>query len=399
MIRLFDSTASSFLTNGLGGLSDAVKCEIVEERNGSFELEMEYPVSGKRYPDLKLRRLIVAKPNPYASPQPFRIYHISKPMNGLITVQAEHISYDMTGYPVRSFEASNASDALTGLKDNSVTDCPFEFFTDVEEKVDFKMTKPASMRTLLGGTDGSILDIYGGEYEFDGYRVILHANRGEDRGVAIRYGKNMTDLTQEENCSNVYTAVYPYFVYEEDSELEIFKLKELPEKTIAVPGTFDFVRIYPLDVSGEWENSYELIRHYPSDDEMRNITNKYISENRLGVPEVSLTVSFELLSQSKEYETLKFLETVHLCDIVRVEFPKLNINTTAKCIKTTYNALTEKYISIELGEVKSDLANTIVSQNQAVDKKLNTFQDVYKRMDDLQKEIIEIKEAIGMNAK
>ena len=100
LIRLFESTATTFQSNGLGGLSDASKCEVVEERNGSFELEMEYHISGRRYSDLKLRRIIVAKPNPYSDPQPFRIYSISKPINGLVTIKAEHISYDMSGYPV-----------------------------------------------------------------------------------------------------------------------------------------------------------------------------------------------------------------------------------------------------------------------------------------------------------
>ena len=365
MIRLFDSTASSFLSNGLGNLPDASRCEVAEERNGSYELEMEYHISGKRYSELELRRIIVAKPNPYADPQPFRIYDISKPINGLVTVKAEHISYDMSGYPVSPFTASGPAAALSNLKSNAIVNTPFEFSTTLSASGEMAVSKPESMRALLGGSSGSILDIYGGEYEFNGYRTILHANRGANRGVTIRYGKNMTDLRQEENCSNVYTAVYPFWYSEE------WGLIELPEKTIATSGTHNYTRIYPLDLSSEWENSYEWEDQYPSEDEIRELAKKYISDHNLGIPEVSLTVSFEQLSQSGEYAALKMLETVHLCDAVKVEFPKLKVSATSKCIKTTYNVLNGKYSSIELGESRSDLAATIASNNSVVQEKLN----------------------------
>lgn len=413
MIRLFESTATYFLSNGLGSLPDVSKCEVVEERNGSFELEMNYHISGKRYSDLELGRIIVAKPNPYANPQPFRIYSISKPMNGLVTIKAEHISYDMAGYPVSRFTASNVGEAFKKLKSESVVEnCPFIFSLcgfdddssskstyeddsdsnnkstckndsnsnnestcedDSESDCEFVIQKPASMRSILGGSTGSILDVYGGEYEFDGYNTILHKERGIDRGVTIRYGKNMTDLNQEENCSNVYTAVYPYFLFE-DKENEQSILVELPEKTIPIPdATYNYTRIYPLDVATEWKNIYEWHYECPSDLEIREIAQKYISDHELGKPKVSLTVSFEQLSQSEEYAALEMLETVHLCDKVNVEFPKLGVSATSKCIKTTYNVLTGKYISIELGEARSNLASSIVSQNYTVEEKIDNL--------------------------
>ena len=384
VIRLFESTETSFLSNGFGSLPDASKCEVVEERNGSFELEMEYHISGKHYSELELRRIIVAKPNPYATPQPFRIYSISKPMNGFVTVKAEHISYDMAGYPVSRFTASNAAEALTGLKENAIVDCPFAFSTDVDKEIDFLLTKPASMRSLLGDSSGSVLDVYGGEYEFDVYQITLHAKRGSNHGVTIRYGKNMTDLKQEENCSNVYTAVYPYFLFE-NNETEQPILIELPEKIVATPGTYNFTRIFPLDVSGDWKNLYEWEDRYPSEEEIREIAENYISDNQLGTPKVSLTVSFEQLSQAKEYETLSSLETVRLCDTVNVEFPKLKVSATSKCIKTTYNVLTGKYILIELGEARSNLASGIASQNNQMREELEnrpTMQILEKSVED-----------------
>lgn len=370
MIRLFESTDKTFLTNGLGALPDASKCEVLEERNGSFELEMEYHISGKRYSDLELRKIIVAKPNPYDDPQPFRIYYISKPMNGLVTIKAEHISYDMAGYPVLPFESNSARDALIKLKNNCITDCPFQFSTDVTGTGELVIEKPVSMRELLGGSDNSILNTFGGEYEFNSYKVTLHANRGSDRGVTIRYGKNMTDLTQEENCSNVYTAVYPYFLLEEDDK-KVLKTIDIGDGTVPTSGEHNFTRILPFDVSGDWKNLYGFTttNKSPSNEEFVELAENYIKDNKLGIPTVSMTVSFEQLSKSKEYETMSLLETVRLCDTVTVEFPKLKVNAKSQCIKTTYNVLTGKYISIELGEEKSNLATTIVSQNESVNKK------------------------------
>ena len=365
MIRLFETTATVFTTNGLGSMPDASSCEVVEERNGEFELEMTYHISGKRYSELKLRRILVAKPNSYANPQPFRIYEISKPINGLVTIKAEHIRYDMRGYPVSPFKAGTVSSALSSLASNSIVNQPFEFTTDLSANGELSIDKPTSMSSLLGGNDNSILGIYGGEYEFDRYKVTLHSERGNDNGVTIRYGKNMTDLTQEENCNNVYTAVYPFWYSDE------WGLIELPEKTIATPGTYDYTKIYPLDLSSDWENTNEWEDEYPSEDEIRDLANKYIEENELGVPVVSLTVSFEQLSQSKEYATMGILEGVHLCDIVHIEFPALGVSAISKCIKTTYNVLTGKYSSIELGEAKSNLADSIASTNAKVDDKIN----------------------------
>lgn len=364
LIRLFESTATSFQTNGLGGLSEALKCEVVEERNGSFELEMEYHISGRRYSDLKLRRIIVAKPNPYSEPQPFRIYDISKPINGLVTIKAEHISYDMSGYPVSPFSVSDVKAAISNTQSNAIVSHPFKLSTDMSASGEFTILKPVSMRSLLGGSSESILESYGGdgEYEFNGFNVILHQNRGTNRGVTIRYGKNMTDLKQEESCSNVYTAVYPFWYSDE------WGMIELPEKTLKTAGTYDYTRILPLDLSNEWENSYEWDDQYPSEDEIRELAQNYVDKNNIGVPIVSLTVSFEQLSQTKEYEMMALLETVRLCDTVNVKFPLLGVSATSKCIKTTYNAITNKYISIELGESQSTLSDTVSEQSQTIKK-------------------------------
>lgn len=355
VIRLFESTATEFTTNGLGVLSSAIKCEVVEERNGEFELTMEYPIDGNRYSELALRRLIVAKPNPFDDPQPFRIYSITKPMNGRVTVAAEHISYDLTGYVVRPFTASRVDDALIQMHANSIMNCPFNFDTNKGTSGDMKVVVPTSMRALLGGTEGSILDVYGpGEYKFDEFDVYFYASRGADRGVTIRYGKNLTDLEQEENCAAVYTAVFPYWYSEEEGLMVL-------SSPISTGGTYNYNRILPLDLTDKFEAM-------PNDSALRQAAVQYIQNNNLGVPKVSINVSFIQLAQSEEYKNYRLLEEVRLCDTVTVEFPKLGVSATSKCIKTTYNVITGKYISLELGEARSNLSSTIEKQSAEIAK-------------------------------
>lgn len=355
MIILFDSTTTEFTTNGLGTLHDAVSCFVTEERNGEFELEMEYPITGKRYNDLSLRRIIFAKPNPYDDPQPFRIYFISKPMDGIVTINAEHISYDISGYPVSPFTAETVMTAFSKLKESSAIECPFTFFTDKSTAANMTVLKPSSMRSLLGGVEGSILDIYGGEYEFDKYSIKLWNNRGKNRGVSIRYGKNLTDLKQEENCNSVYTGVYPYWYSEQDG------LVELSEKIVNAEGVYNFTRIYTLDLSQDFQE-------IPTEEQLRSRATTYMNFNNIGVPKVSITVEFVPLSQTEDYKNFAILETVYLCDTVNVYFPEMNITATSKCIKTVYDVIAEKYDKIELGNAKSTLASTVSEQNQSIKK-------------------------------
>ena len=355
MIILFDSTSTEFTTNGLGTLQDAVSCFVTEERNGEFELEMEYPITGRRYNDLSLRKIIFAKPNPYDDPQPFRIYFISKPMDGIITINAEHISYDLSGYPVSPFAAGTVTTAFSMLKESSAIECPFTFFTDKSTAANMTVLKPSSMRSLLGAVEGSILDIYGGEYEFDKYSVKLWNNRGRNRGVSIRYGKNLTDLKQEENCNSVYTGVYPYWYSEQ------YGLVQLSEKIVNAEGVYNFTRIYPLDLSLDYQE-------IPTAEQLRSRAITYMNSNNIGVPKVSITVEFVPLSQTEDYKNFAILETVHLCDTVNVYFPEMNIATTAKCIKTVYDVISEKYDKIELGDAKLTLASTVSEQNQSIKK-------------------------------
>lgn len=363
VIRLYDASESVFASTGLGSLSDAISCMVEEELNGTFELEMRYPIYGRKYEDILFRNFVYAKPNPYSNPQPFRIYGITKPMDGVVTVNAAHISYDLADITVAPFSATSVVSAFTNMKAAADVNCPFEFWTDKTTAVDMVTRIPLNMRSILGGIEGSILDTYRGEYEFDGYTVKLWNNRGVDRGVSIRYGKNLTSLKQEENISEVFTAVRPYW-YREVSETgsEDGGLVELPEKIVSIEGTSEYIKILPLDLTNEFD-------HKPTVVELREATEEYINTHDVGVPKVSLDVSFANLADSDEYANVAVLERVSLGDTVDVEFPKLGVMSTAKVIKTKYDVLAGKYESIELGSEKANLVTSISVQEKKIEDK------------------------------
>lgn len=375
LIILYDHDEEAFTSNGLGALSDAASCTVTEERNGGYEVEMEYPLTGSHFRDIQKRRILYVKPNPYDDPQPFRIYSITKPINGIVTVHAAHLSYDTSGSIVKLFpaDAGSASAAMSYLKNFSVPSTPFTFFTNVGKSGTMSVPKPSSIRSLLGGSDGSILDTFGGEYLFDKWNISLLESRGSNRGVTIRYGKNMTDLEQEENDTDFYTGVYPFWYSEsEDGGLVTLSAND---GIVNAPGNYDFVKIMPLDLSSEDfgkettdSEGYTTTIEKPTEAELLAAAQKYIANNKIGIPKVSLDVSFVMLAQTEEYKDFARLETVKLCDTVTVEFEKLGVKTTAKCIKTVYNVLTDKYDSIELGEPKSSLAETVSNQGTLIEE-------------------------------
>ena len=373
MIILYEYTETAFTNNGLGCLNDATSCSVKETLNGEYELEMEYPVNGIHYSDIQLRRIILAKPNSYDQTQPFRIYSISKPIGGLVTVNAEHISYDMSGLPVRGAVEHYAwyvKDVFDHIKNNSVYHCPFTFSSDItEEKKDISLSKPRSVKAFLG-TDEGLLSLFGGEWEFDRYNAILHKERGQNRGVSIEYGKNLTDVTQDEACSEMYTAVYPYYYQEDDG------LQRLDDDVVKILDT-PYKNVYVLDLSSEFEEM-------PTQDQLRAKTQEYIKENKLAEPKVSLKVSF-----IKNPEVIEALQDVRLGDTVGVKFIKIGVDTTSRCISYDFNVLTEQYNSIELGEPTKTIVDTMTSTSSRIDAANSAIDDTQDNLDD------EIDRAIG----
>lgn len=354
---LFSENSTTFTSNGIGRLSDAISCTVTEQRNGEYELEMVYPVTGIHYDEIALRKIIVAQPSYQTALQPFRIYKISRPINGRVTISAQHISYDLSKNVCTPFSVAQdptaCASTLAGLKSHAVEDCPFTFWTDVTTAGSYSQAVPSSIRQQLGGIEGSVLDQFGGEYEFDGYTVKLHRARGSDKGVVLRYGKNITDLKQEENIANTITGVVPFWINMDGTEYV-----ELPEKVVYAENASRYAHhlTVPLDLSDKWDEA-------PSVATLRLAAEVYVRGSEIGVPKVSIKVSFVNLRDTAEYADVASLESVNLCDDIHVQFEPLGIDTTAEIVETEWNVLMDRYDSVTVGALRSSLVSTINDTN------------------------------------
>lgn len=365
---LFAANATDFATNGIGRLSDAISCTVHEARNGEFELELTYPVDGAHYADIVHSAIIVAKPSARRNNQAFRIYKITKPMAGTVTILAQHISYQLSWIPVSPFTAANLTNALAYFKAMSAESNPFSFSADFTSDNDFAVPIPTSIRSYMGGRAGSILDVYGGEWEWNGYNCILHRNRGQDNGYTIRYGKNLVDLKQEQNIESTYTGVYPFWQSGET-------MVTLPEKVIyaATVANFPFQRTLVMDFSDQWDNA-------PTVEQLRDYTQSFVKQAGIGIPNVNLSVDFINLADTEEYRSLLTAANIDLCDIVTVQFEKLGVSVQSKVIDITYDVLKERYASIQIGDKRSTLATTIEDQIKQISA-LATMEEVGRTVD------------------
>lgn len=340
---LYDASETAFTSNGIGRLTDCISCEVTEERNGIYELTMEYPMTGQHYADIMEGRIVFAPHDDTKDPQPFIIYRRSAPLNGIVTFDAYHLSYRLSEIAVQPFTAVSCPDAMSKIVSKSINTNPFTFDTSKTVVSPFEITVPRSVRSLLGGEQGSILDVYGkGEYEFDKWSVYLHLNRGQDRGVTIRYGKNLTDLTHEVDASGLYNAVIPYYQDEHDTVM-------LPEWYVTT--SLGDIRAMVLDLSDEFDD-------VPSEQDLRDAATAALTGGM--TPKENIEVSFIALWQTEEYKNFAALQRVLLCDTVTVEYPALGTSAKAQVIKVVYDALNERYTEMELGEAKKSLAQVIM---------------------------------------
>ena len=352
---LYEKNESTFTHNGLGTLPDAALCLITEERNGIFELSMNYPVTGLHYGDLQIGRTIKAR-NAYNGEQLFDIYAISRPMNGLVTINAQHISYRLNQKVLLPCTAGSCTAAMTAIENHILDGSDFDFWTDKTVTANWKCETPKNVRSALGGAEGSVLDVYGpGEYEWDNFDVKFYQHRGADTGVSIRYGKNLVDLVADEDGADVYTACVAYYTAQNGTVVYTSKVKTSEwSATNDLVSTIDMAQFFtpPAGASDSWT---------PTTSEMETKALQLMTANNVAAVAQNLKVEFELLSQTKEYENLAALERVNLCDTITVTHPGMGVNVKVKVIKTVWNALLDRYDSLELGEPTANFANTITA--------------------------------------
>ena len=367
---LFESTETKFdtsVSNGLGRLYEATSCICTEKRNGEYYLTMEYPFASEMYKYLEKGRYILAEPSSNYRPQPFEIDTISRPMGGIVTVTAWHISDHLRYIPVMPFTASSCADALNKLKTYSSEPNPFTVWTDKNVTAPFTNKVPRSFKACLGGEENSLLDVFGtAEYEFDMYNVKMHLHRGKNRGVTVRYGVNLKDLKQEDSIANTVTGITPYWHGTIDQK-DVTVV--LPEKNIQSDKAdrFPYHRTEAVDLSSVIKLPEKVKQ--PTVEMLREAAKTYMKGKSYGVPDVSLTVSYEDLAGTEEYSSDETLQ-VNLCDTITVIFENLNVNATAEVISVEYDVLKEAYTKLELGSYKDTLSKIIyqssIMQNNLV---------------------------------
>lgn len=349
---LYNPDEVNFLYNGLGPLADATECAATCERNGSYFLTLKYPATGKRAEYLRPGYCIKALANDKDRPQIFRIYGTTRRLDGTIDVKANHISYDLTGRPVKAYSAAGAAAAIAGINANSVTPTGFEFDTDLTSAAQYAIATPRSARAILGGADGSLIDTYGGELVFNNFRVSLLTSAGQDNGVVIRYGKNLTELASDADNSASGNGIYPFWYRENDGLV-------VP----AAPSVIDWGHGYncykTVDLTDKFQNK-------PTAAQLSAMANTMLTA--LAATEETIEVSFVSLAKSGGYDVIASLETVGLCDTVGVIYTlygpegevKMSVNVKTKVVKTVYDALGERYDSIVLGTLKKTIADYIL---------------------------------------
>lgn len=353
-MRILDSSKSLSVlvndnTNGLGTIQP-LECTVTEELNGIYECEFTVLTTDKHYEDLKNSGLIKVKVG-NGSDQIFRVYFISEPINFVVSVKAQHITYDLSKIVVKPFTATGAVNIKNQLVSHMLGSYPFTTWTDITNTTStFTLDIPRSFRECLGGYEGSVLDVLRCEYEWDNLTVKLYAQRGHDNGVRIAYGKNLTDFVQEQNNENVYDAVYGYAVVNEVT----YEASGIYNKTGA-----STPKVLNVDFSSSYDNQT------PTPADLLAKATTYAQNNPIEVPNVNIKIDFVPLWQTEEYKDILQLERVSLGDTVHVYFDKLNVEASARVIKTEWNVLTEKYDSIELGDAKATL-DTII--NSSVEK-------------------------------
>lgn len=361
---LFDGKATDFSTNGITRLSDTISCVVTEERNGVFELEMVIATTTPYYEEIKEGMLIVAKPNHTQDPQAFEIYEITRPINQRVTIRAHHISYRLSFIPVEPFSCTGITDTLNGLISHSMETNPFTFTTTItNEQSTYNQTAPASLRSRLGGTEGSVLDVFGGEYLWDNFNVNLLLHRGTDNGVQLRVAKNISALEQNTNFENVVTGALPYWTNEEGT---VNLYGDIQYNANA--DDYAYKRTVLLDLSEEFESE-------PSLSALNTAASQYVNQNNLGIVNTNIKLSFVDLADTDEYKGSP-LERVNLCDIVSVIYNPLSVTYKAKAIRLTYDVLAERTLEVEIGDTRSTISKTIsdlvgdVSSVVTVGKKL-----------------------------
>lgn len=347
---LYDTNETAFTSNGLGRLRDMISCKCSEERNGVYEVDFEYPCSAEDFHDIQIGRIIGVTHDESGDIQPFDIVSFTRPIDGVVTFHCTHISYRQSYLTVTGRNINSLAAAFALLKNSATPTNPFTYKTDKDSLGYLASANgvPKTVRSMLGGVEGSILDAYGGEYEWDKFRVILHSARGSVRNFSIRYGVNMLDYNEELDSSGTYMSCVPYWT--DGTTTVVGDKQNASGSTITARG-----ECVPLDVSDKFENQ-------PTKAQVNSMGQSVMNAKNPMLPSQNIHVEFVRL-QDMGYETFANLLDCKLCDSVQVVFPFYNTTGQFKIVKTVWDVLQDRYESMELGDLSVTLAEALGVSN------------------------------------
>ena len=343
---LYEKDETAFVSNGLGRLRDCISCIVTEERNGIYECDFEYPITGANYDLIQLGRIVGVTHDDTGDVQPFDIVSFSKPIDGVVTFHCVHISYRQSYMTVTLSNISHISTALMRLNSAEPSN-PFSYWTDKSSTgyLASADSTPRSVRQMLGGIEGSILDTYGGEYEWDKFLVKLWNQRGQERNFTIRYGVNMLTYDDDTDSQGAYSSCVPY--WSDSTETVVGNRVDSFGSTVTGRG-----ECVPLDLSDKFEDK-------PTAAQLESMAASIMNSKNTFLPTQTIKVSFVRLQDMSEYQNYSSLLQCGLCDTVKVVFPDYGTEGRFKIVKTVWDVLGDRYENMELGTLSTTLAEAL----------------------------------------
>lgn len=356
---LYDSNEVNFDSNGLGRLRDCISCLCYEERNGIYECDFSYPVGGANYDLIQLGRIIGVTHEESDDIQPFDIVSYSRPIDGVVTFHCTHISYRQSKMVTYASDISTISGAFSAfssvffpadpLGQGLSHDNPFTYWTNKVSSgyiAAFDGT-PRTIRSLLGGVEGSILDTYGGEYEWNKWMVRLHAERGEQKNFSIRYGVNLADFQDDTDYSEAFNTCVPF--WKDSNSGAVVRGGEVSSHQ----GTFGVGdKCVPLDLTDKFEEQ-------PTVAQLETMAAQVMGANQPYLPSQNIKVDFVRLQDEAGFDQFDSLLQCKLCDSIKVVFPRYDMSAYFKIVKTTWNVLLDRYDEMELGNLSTTLSQAL----------------------------------------
>jgi phage minor structural protein len=366
---LYNANETAFETYGLGEI-DATKAQVTRERNGNYTLYIEYPASGPLAGTFKNDMRIKSDAGLRTKNQTFFISRISKDSTGILKIYAKHISHLTEKMAIRNNTnaTGTAQSALAIWALNALGGIRFDTWSDIDltSKTSWNIADFKTARDALGGVKGSILDVWGGEYEFDNTVIRLHKQLGRKSPTVLEYGRNILRAEDDQDIEGAYTSVYPYATYTPENQgsgeggaTSQQVTVELPEKYVDGPyiGLYNERRVLIVDFSSNFKD-----KEVPTIDKLRRLAKEYAINNRLGLPKINTKIEYVDLSKTLDYKLTQILEEAELCDIVPVYYPQIGLTSEdAKLTTIVYDVLLEQNDSVEVGVIGDGFKSSMTS--------------------------------------